>query len=326
MTYILGIDIGGTNIKLGLTDHAGNILHKTQIKTQADALNQDEIVRNIIASAEGLLTENGIVKGDVEAVGIGSPGTPDNLTGTLVYASNLPFKDVPLRKMFNEAFGVPVYVVNDANAAALAETRIGAGRDCQSSVTITIGTGIGGGVVIRDRVYAGFNDAGAELGHTTIMLDGDVCTCGRKGCFERYASAAALGRQTEAAAKAHPESLLAEMVAANDGRGNGRIPFEAMNQGCAVGKAVVDQYIYYLTEGLANFVNAFMPEILIIGGGVSHEGQYFLDMLVEPTLEKSFLFGNVRKPRFALAELGNGAGISGAALYALDCVRDGIPG
>ena len=196
---------------------------------------------------------------------------------------------------------------------------------CTSAVLITLGTGVGGGVILNDRVYSGFNDAGSELGHMVICMDGEPCTCGRQGCFEAYASAAALIRQTEQAMAEYPDSLLYEETT-DEGRVTGRTAFNAMKRGDAVAIGVVERYIRYIGEGLANIINVLMPEMIILGGGISNEGDHFLQRVKKATIERSFLHGNVEKPNFQLAALGNDAGIVGAALFARDCLQDGLPG
>ncbi len=193
-------------------------------------------------------------------------------------------------------------------------------------MTITLGTGVGGGVIINRRIYSGFNNAGSELGHSVICVGGEPCTCGRRGCFEVYASATALIRETERAAKAHPESLLNRLIEENGGQADGRTAFEAMRQGDAIAARVVDNYIEMLSEGLGNIVNCFMPEVILIGGGVCNEGDALLLPVRERVKRKSFIFDGVAAPQIRLAEMGNDAGIVGAAMMAAACIEDGLPG
>ncbi len=331
MNYYLGVDVGGTNIKCGITNECGEILCKQSIKTEAETLTGQEIISNINQlitdiCAEYQQKEESFSLADVKAIGVGSPGTVDNETGALIFAGNLYAENWNYRELIKAQHQVPVYVVNDANAAALAESRLGVAKGTQSSITITLGTGVGGGVIIDDRVFSGFNGAGSELGHAVIVLDGIPCTCGRKGCFERYASATALIQQTKQAMQDNPNSSMHQWVKNNNGAVSGRTAFEAMKAGDKAGREVVEQYVHYLAEGIANFINCFMPEMIIIGGGVSNEGEYFLRMIEQKALANSFLFEGVKKTRFAIAGLGNDAGISGAALYAKDCLSDGVQG
>lgn len=324
MNYI-GIDLGGTNIKVGLVDTQGNIMLKKSIKTRAER-RQEEIARDMGLLAAGVLAEAGVDSNSVAAVGVGSPGTPDNIKGVLIYANNLPFDNLPLRKEIRKVIDLPVYIDNDANVAALAESVAGAARGTRHSVTITLGTGVGGGVVINNRIYSGFNNAGCEIGHIVQVVGGESCTCGRKGCFEAYASATAIIRETERAAEKYPESILSQLISENGGRANGRTPFIAMRRGDEAGRKVVEEYIEMLAEGLANVVNAYMPEILVIGGGVCNEGDPLLVPVREKVMARSYLGEGVPAPQIRLAEMGNDAGIVGAAMMGKNCLQDGLSG
>ncbi|MBR6849698.1 MAG: ROK family protein, partial [Lachnospiraceae bacterium] len=275
MTYFVGIDLGGTNIKAGVVTGEGKLLNRVSIKTNAER-SMEEIITDMGRLARQAIEDAGISETDVSAIGIGSPGTPDNKAGTLVYATNLPFVNAPMRKIIRGVIDLPVYIDNDANCAAMAESVSGAAADVADSVTITIGTGIGCGVIINNRIFSGFNQAGSEFGHTVLVSGGQQCSCGRKGCFEAYSSASALARMTGEAAKANPTSKLNDLISENEGKLNAKIAFEAMRLGDEVAKNVVDTYIEYLSDGLANVINAFMPEVLLIGGGVCNEGDPLL--------------------------------------------------
>ena len=322
MKYAIGVDVGGTNIKAGICTLEGEIVAKSSIKTCAGTLSGEEIIANICQEVDDLLKSSKISREEVSQITVGSPGAVDNKKGVLVFAGNLYARNWQYRQLLQKHFDLPIYVVNDANAAALAETRVGAGRGCQSSITITIGTGIGSGVVIDGRIFTGANGIASELGHMVIVKDGIPCTCGRKGCFERYASATGLIDMTQRTMSNHPESSMHRIVAENNGKVSGRTAFEAAKEGDETGKLVVREYVSYLGTGIANLINAFMPEIVLIGGGVSNEGDYFIKLIEEATLKECFLFEEVDKPRFARALLGNDAGIIGAALFGMDCLRD----
>lgn len=322
MKYLVGVDVGGTNIKTGVCTAEGEIIAKSSIKTCADQLEGEQIIANICQQIRDLLMDNSIELHEVSLISVGSPGAVDNRSGELIFAGNLRAKHWPYRRLIEESFHLPVYVINDANAAALAETRVGAGKGCQSSITITIGTGIGSGVVLNDRVFTGSNGIASELGHMVIVKDGIPCTCGRKGCYERYASATGLIDLTRQAMSEHPESVMNSLVAENEGRVSGRTAFQAAAAGDATGIQVVRKYVSYLSTGIANLINAFMPEVVIIGGGVSNEGDYFIRMIEEESLKECFLFDSIAKPRFTRAFLGNDAGIIGAALFGMDCQID----
>jgi glucokinase len=230
-----------------------------------------------------------------------------------------------MRKLIREVVDLPVYIDNDANCAAMAEAVAGAGKGAKDSVTITLGTGVGAGVIVNGRIFSGFNQAGSEFGHTVLVSGGVQCGCGRKGCFEQYASATALARMTREAAEANPDSLL-NKVKDEFGEWNAQIAFVAMREGDEVAAKVVDQYTDYLSDGLANAINAFMPEVLIVGGGVCNEGDPLLIPMREKTMARPYFGPGVPKTRIALAQMGNDAGIVGAAMMGKSCVDDGKNG
>ncbi|SDX76728.1 glucokinase [Ruminococcaceae bacterium YAD3003] len=324
MSYYCGIDLGGTNIKAGIVDGEGKLLNKISIKTRAERA-MEEIIHDMGQLAVDAIKDAGLEVKDIEAIGIGSPGTPDNDEGLLVYSSNLPFNKAPMRKLIREVVDLPVYIDNDANCAAMAEAVAGAGKGAKDSVTITLGTGVGAGVIINGRIFSGFNQAGSEFGHTVLVSGGVQCGCGRKGCFEQYASASALARMTREAAEANPDSLL-NKVKEQEGEWNARIAFIAMREGDKVAEQVVDQYTDYLADGLANAINTFMPEVLVVGGGVCGEGDPLLIPMREKTMSRPYFGPGVPKTRIELAQMGNDAGIVGAAMMGKSCVDDGKNG
>ena len=324
MGYYCGIDLGGTNIKAGIVDGEGKLLNKLSIKTNADRT-MEAIIHDMGQLAVDAIRDAGLEIKDIEAIGIGSPGTPDNDEGLLVYSSNLPFNKAPMRKLIREVVDLPVYIDNDANCAAMAEAVAGAGKGAKDSVTITLGTGVGAGVIVNGRIFSGFNQAGSEFGHTVLVSGGVQCGCGRKGCFEQYASASALARMTREAAEADPDSIL-NKVKEDEGEWNARIAFIAMREGDKTAEEVVDRYTDYLADGLANAINAFMPEVLIVGGGVCNEGDPLLIPMREKTMSRPYFGPGVPKTRIALAQMGNDAGIVGAAMMGKSCVDDGKNG
>ncbi|MBN1892415.1 MAG: ROK family protein [Clostridiales bacterium] len=325
MSYYIGIDLGGTNIKAGIVDPDGKTIEKRSIKTNADRPMQ-EIIADMGQLALDAMNDSGLPRSDFAAVGVGSPGTPDNKHGVLLYATNLPFRMAPIRSVIGKITGLPVYIDNDANCAAMAESVNGAAQGAADSVTITLGTGIGAGIIINHRIYSGFNQAGSEFGHTVIVVGGVPCPCGRKGCFESYASATGLIRMTREAAAADPSSVMNRIIADKNGKISAKTAFEAMREGDKTAIDLVDRYIEYLAEGLANVINAFMPEILVVGGGVCNEGEALLMPLRAKLEGKTFFGPGVRRTEVRLAKLGNGAGIVGAAMMAKSCVEDGLPG
>ena len=324
MKYYVGIDLGGTNIKAGIVDETGKLLNKLSIKTFKER-SMEEIIRDMADLSVDTIKDAGLEISDIEAIGIGSPGTPDNKDGLLVYSSNLPFRNAPMRKLIRDVIDLPVYIDNDANCAAMAEAVAGAAKGTKDSVTITLGTGVGAGVIANGRIYSGFNQAGSEFGHTVLVSGGIQCGCGRKGCFEQYASASALARMTLEAAEANPDSILKDVIA-EQGGSNAEVAFIAMRRGDKVAAEVIDTYTDYLSDGLANAINTFMPEVLVVGGGVCNEGDPLLIPLREKTMSKPYFGPGVKQTEIRLAQMGNDAGIVGAAMMGKACFDDGLAG
>lgn len=311
--YYVGIDLGGTKIAAGLVDEKGRLIHKDSIPTGKHRPYQ-EIVKDMAMLVREIIKDADIDISSVKSVGIGSPGTADDKNGILVYANNLTnFVNVPLRSEMQKYIDLPIILDNDANCAALAESVAGAAKDVKNSVTITLGTGVGSGVVIDGKVYSGFNYSAAEMGHMVIELEGEPCTCGRKGCWEAYASATGLIEHTIRAAKENPDSLINKLVNGDISLIDAKTAFDAAKQGDKTGQAVVDKYIYYLAEGLINVINIFAPEILVIGGGISKEGEYLLKPLRE-IVYKYVYFKEEPQTEIKAAQMGNDAGIIGAAM------------
>lgn len=311
----IGIDIGGTGIKAGLVDDNYNIVAKDSIPTPKDEYSN--FVDGIIALAEKVASMGGYKLSDIKSVGIGCPGSVDDKKGVVTYSNNLGFSGMTLGPDITEKTGLPVYLGNDANCAALGEF-YALEEDVDNFVAITLGTGVGSGVVINKKLYTGFNGAAGELGHILMKADGEPCTCGRKGCWEAYASATALIREIEKAAKENPNSYVASLVEGNGGRATGKIAFDAVDAGDKVAKEVVDNYIMAVADGIVDVINIFQPEVVVIGGGVSHAGE----RLIAPIREhvKKYAYGSadgVPIGDVRLAKLGNDAGIIGAALLGL---------
>ncbi len=310
--YYIGIDLGGTNIAVGLVDENGWIIKKESIPTMRERSYQ-EILKDMAILSLKVIKDARLEVGDIKSIGIGSPGTTNKKEGVIVYTNNLPFKNVPIRTEIQKYINLPVILDNDANCAALAESVAGAAKGVEHSVTITLGTGIGGGVVINNRVYSGFNDSAAELGHTVIVCDGELCTCGRKGCWEAYASATALIRQTRVAALENPKSIINRLVNGEHSQITAKTSFDAAKQGDETGLKVVNQYIQYIAEGLVNVINTFAPEVVVIGGGVCKEGEYLLKPLRE-MVRRDVYFKEEPQTQIKVAKMGNDAGIIGAAM------------
>lgn len=314
--YYIGVDLGGTNIAVGIVDEDLKIVKKGSVPTNPNR-DGELIIKDMAALAERLLKELNIPLSEVAYAGIASPGTANSDTGVIEYANNLPFRDFPIAEYFKKYLPVSkVLVENDANAAALAESLVGAAKGTRISVMITLGTGVGGGIVINNKVFSGFNHAGAELGHTVIEYDGKQCSCGRKGCFEAYSSATGLTNMTkekilECKLKGIPSLMVTESEA--NGHVSARTAFSAMKQGDEAAKEVVDKYISYLACGLTNMINIFQPEVLSIGGGVCNERDYLLKPLMKILEKEQYTRSNAKKTKVVIAELGNDAGIIGAA-------------
>lgn len=313
MKYV-GVDIGGTNLKAGLVDENGVLLATQKMKV-ASIADDDGLAWTVASLVQELAHTVNISVSDVASVGVGVPGTVEIRSGSINYTCNLPLRNVPLRKLFHRYLSIPLYIENDANCAALAEFLVGAGRDSKRFVTITLGTGVGAGIVHNGKVYHGANGMAGEVGHMVIQRGGLPCPCGRHGCWEQYASATALKRMTAAALAAHPHSILAQVVAENEGRVSGQSAFIAARRGDPVGQQVCDEYVDYLACGVVNVVNIFQPDTLAIGGGVSNEAEEQLLLPVQQRVAReSIPCGRDRRTRIVKAELGNRAGIIGAAL------------
>ena len=308
--YNIGIDLGGTNIAVGVVNENYEIIGRGKLKT-AKTNDAGKIVADMADAVALALEDAGITIQDVNQVGIAAPGTAIPETGIVAYANNLPFNNTPVCPLLEEALGVPCAIDNDANAAAYGELLAGAGKGAQNFVMITLGTGVGGGVIINGKIYGGFNHAGAELGHMSIVMNGAPCTCGNKGCYEAYASATALIQQTKEAMDQNPDSLMWEISKENGV--NGVTAFDAMRAGDAAGTKVVETYIDYIAAGLINLVNIFQPEFVAIGGGVCNEGETLLAPLREKVSKGDYNKNLPQKAQICKAALGNDAGIIGAA-------------
>ena len=314
--YYIGVDLGGTNIAAGIVDEKGNLLRKASIPTGAER-EADEVIKDMAGLCRKLIDEQGITVDDVEYAGVATPGTADHDNGIVVYANNLRFLNYPLADKLKEFLGVKkVLIENDANAAAKGEAACGAAKGYANSVMITLGTGPGGGIIIDNKIYSGFNYAGAELGHMVIEVDGLPCSCGRKGCWEAYSSATGLINMTKVKLAETKDTIMHEMVA-HDGKVSGRTAFDAMRKGDKAAKEVVDKYIYYLAMGIVNIINIFQPEVLVIGGGICNEKHYLTDPLMDIVDKEQYSRNSTKKTEIRIATLGNDAGIIGAAMLGM---------
>ena len=312
MGYYMGIDLGGTNIKAGVVDDAFRIIGRAKAKTGIPRP-AEEVMDAMAECAKAAAADAGVPWEQIRQVGIGVPGTANEETGVVEYANNLLFENVPMREYLQKRLHKEIDITNDTNAAALGEVLAGAARGASNAVAVTLGTGVGGGIIIDGRLFTGFHYGGAELGHMGIVLGGRKCTCGRRGCLEAYASATGLIRSTKEAMEAFPDSLMWELARENGGNVSGRTAFLAAGRGDAAEQAVVNDYIQHLGYGLASIINILAPEILVIGGGVSNEGENLLRPLVECVRPQLYIRTPEKQTRIALATLGNDAGLIGAA-------------
>lgn len=311
--YYLGIDLGGMSIKAGVCNDEGVILHKDSCVTVRNE-DGDRIIRDMAALCLRVIAYAGLTVDDIAYAGIASPGSADSERGVIIYAATLPFLNCPIAARLSELTGIKkIYIDNDANAAAKGEATFGAAKGYNDSLFITIGTGVGGGIIIGGKIYSGFNYSGAELGHTVIVKDGDECPCGRRGCLEAYASASGLIKLTKKRMQADKNTKMWELCGGDISNVNGKTAFDAKRAGDAAGAEVVSEYIGYLACGIVNFINIFQPEVLSIGGGISKEGEELLKPLREIVEREQYSRHSDKKTLIKIAQLGNDAGIIGAA-------------
>ena len=312
--YQIGVDIGGTNIKVGLVSDELSLLRSVSVRFPHDGA--ASVIAAIAEAVDDLLKQEGIARKDLESIGIVVPGSIDQTGALVIDAYNLGFHDVPLKAMAQEAFGeVPIYLANDANGAALAELYVGAFRGCKTAVLFTLGTGLGGGIILGGHMFNGGMNQGVELGHMILEHDGEHCTCGNDGCMEAYCAASALARDGKRAAKKHPDSLLAKRAAGDPDAIDAKLIIDLAKEGDELAKALFDRYISYLSSACASIYNLLDPEVIAIGGGVCAAGEFLFAPLREQTTEKCFYKTH---GRLVPAELGNDAGMIGAAMLHRD--------
>ena len=312
----IGIDLGGTNIAAGLVTADGKIIAKDSVPTLPQR-GWKYVVNDMADLTKRITADAGYEMSDVKAIGIGSPGTIDTDNGVVVFAANIGMEKTPVAAELGKYLGIPIHMENDANAAAYGEYKV-CGHDIDNFVFITLGTGVGGGIIIDRKIYRGFNSAGGEIGHTTLISGGEECTCGRRGCYEAYASVTALRRQTQKKAQEVQDSAMNDWIQKYGGV-SGRTAFECAAMGDDAAKEVRDKYIEYVAEGIVNVVNIFQPELVAIGGGISKEGDVILGPL-RRHVDKYDFNKFMPKTEIQIAKLFNDAGIIGAALAAKDSI------
>ncbi len=310
--YHLGIDLGGTNIAVGVVDENFKIIGRGKMKTNCPRP-AEEICDDMATAAKMAIEDAGITMDEIDTIGIGAPGSIDPFNGVIAISNNLRFENVSMGEMLKERLGRDVFLENDANAAAYGEFLAGAGKGTKDMVAITLGTGVGGGIIIGGKLFSGSNLAGGELGHTVIVHNGEPCTCGRKGCWEAYASATGLIKLTKKAMQANPDSKMWELCGGDINNVSGRTSYDGMRAGDKTAIEVVNDYEDYVACGVTNMVNIFQPEVLCIGGGISKEGDTLLQPIVGKVATDRFSKNVAKQTLVKIAELGNDAGIIGAA-------------
>ena len=319
--YYFGIDLGGTNISAGLVDENYKIISKKSCKTNVPR-SEAEICDDMAKLFFDILTETGVTSEQISSVGIGSPGAVNKKSGVVEFANNLFFHNWNLQKMMENRLNKKVFIENDANVAAFGEFIAGAAQNTKSSITITIGTGIGSGIILDGKIYDGINYNAAELGHMVIVPNGRLCSCGRRGCFEKYASASGLILTTKEYLKntSKSDTIIWSLIENNINNVSARTAFTAMKSGDVLGEKIVNEYCEYLSLGIVNIINIFQPEIICIGGGVCNEGDLLLAPIRKVIEKERYSKYAKEQTKLCSALLGNDAGIIGAALLGCSCL------
>ncbi|MCR5184654.1 MAG: ROK family protein [Bacilli bacterium] len=306
----IGIDIGGTSIKGAAVYSDGKMLNTFSLPVYRGDPGE-KTVNDLIDLVEKYIKEHGLEK-EIAGIGIGIPGTLDVDNGIVEYSNNLKWENLPITKLFQKRLPYKVRISNDANVAAFGEAKFGAGKGVPYSIMLTLGTGVGGGIVLDGKLYEGNLGKAAEMGHIVMEYNGRQCTCGRKGCLEAYASATAIVNDTKKAMEEHPESLM-HQVAEELGKVDGRVAFKAARQGDKIAQQVVDQYIFYLSEGILNYCNIFRPNLVILSGGIANEGDYLFDKINNYLKVHNYGYKKTPEVKVVPAKLGYDSGKIGAA-------------
>jgi glucokinase len=317
----LGIDLGGTKILTAVADAEGKMLSRDHSITPAKE-GQEAVVDSILESIGRALKQAGMAATGLAAIGIGAPGLSNPETGILFTSPNLPgWKDVPLRDIIQRELGTKAFLINDANAAAVGELYFGAGRGARNFIYITVSTGIGGGIIIDGRLYTGSHGTAGELGHMTIDDEGPPCNCGNRGCWETLASGTALAREARRSIQDGAATSILEYAGGDPERINAEVIHEAAQAGDRLATELIARTAYYLGVGLANLINIFNPELIVIGGGLANMGDRLLKPAYDEAGRRAFP-PSFREVRFARAELGRNSGVLGAAAFALEKMRE----
>ncbi len=304
----IGVDIGGTSVKIGLVNNDGQILDKITFYTPKKFC---ELVNLICDNVDFILKKANMLTTDICGIGVGCPGLIDS-NGVIISSSNFEFENAPLKQELSKRFNIKISVCNDANASTLAEKEFGAAKEHKNAILLTLGTGVGGGIILNDKLFNGADGSGVELGHFTLNYNGKKCGCGRSGCFEQYASANALINQTKELMLKNKQSALWKIVSNDINNVNGKTVFDGAKIGDETAIQIINRYIEYLSNGIMSLFNVYRPEIFIIGGGLSAQGSYLTDKIYDYCKKYYFGYKGVKPPIITTALLGNDAGIIGA--------------
>lgn len=312
--FYIGVDLGGTGIKAGVVNEQGEIIAKASCPTGVER-GHGPVIADMAKLCVEALEKSGHTMDEVAGIGIGIPGILDPVTGMVPFCTNLGWHQVPLVDEMHKYIDKPVFIGNDATVAGLAEAVAGISAGASTSVFVTLGTGVGGGIVIDGKPYSGPNGIASEIGHMITVAGGEECTCGNHGCWERYASATAIIREGRKFAQAHPDCAIMKAVGGDLDKIEAKTVIDLAKAGDPDAVALFDNYVYHLCVGLVNLINLYDPEIIALGGGVSHAGQFLLDA-VNAKLPDMIFYKTMPHAKIALATLGNDAGIIGAAMLA----------
>lgn len=310
--FYIGTDLGGTGIKAAIVDEDGRILSKKSCPTNAQK-GYESVLKSMAKLAFELADEQNVSMDAIAAIGIGCPGTVDAKRGVVGFSNNLNWRDVPVKKIMESLTGRKVYIENDANAAAYGEYINGSLKNSSNGILITLGTGVGAGIVLDGKIFTGSNGLGAEIGHSVIAMDGRPCSCGRRGCFEAYASATALVDFTKNKMERDKESAMWQICQGKIENVNGETVFAAAKLGDKSAAEVIEEYIKGLACGIINVVNVFQPEIICLGGGVSGSADVLIPGIKEIFNREVYSRHEEKQAEIKKAALGNDAGIIGAA-------------
>lgn len=310
--YYIGVDLGGTNIAVGLVSESGELLYQDSCPTGAGRPYY-EIIADMGAMVNKVIRDSGHTLEEIKAVGIGSPGAVDCKNGEIVFANNLSWFHVPLCAELKKHVNLPVFADNDANVAALAETVAGCAKGRSDVILITLGTGVGGGIVLGGKILGGVHHIGAEIGHMIVEVQGEQCSCGNRGCFERYTSATALIREGRKCVIAHPDSKITLKTGGDLDKVTAKVVLDSAKEGDIFALEIFNNFIHYLAMGIVSLVNLFDPEVIAIGGGVAKAGDFLMNALI-PEVEKNIFYKDIPHAEIMLSPMGNEAGIIGAAM------------